>query len=62
MRVSVDDEVCAGHGVCTVLCPEVFVLEGDGYARTVVEVVPVEQEAAVRDAEMRCPTSAIRVE
>lgn len=62
MRVRVDNEVCAGHGVCTVLCPEVFVLEDEGYARAIVEVVPAEHEAAARDAAMRCPTGAIRVE
>ena len=62
MRVSVDDDVCGGHGVCTVLCPEVFVLEDAGYARATVEEVPDEHEAAVREAEVRCPTRAIRVD
>ena len=61
MRVSVDDDVCAGHGVCTVLCPDVFVLEDAGYARVAVEEVPAEHETAVREAEMRCPTRAIQV-
>ena len=61
MRVTVDDDVCAGHGVCTVICPEVFVLEDAGYARAVVEEVPAGHEAAVREAEMRCPTRAISV-
>lgn len=62
MRVTVDDDVCGGHGVCTVLCPEVFVLEDAGYARATVEEVPAEHEAAVREAEVRCPTRAIRVD
>lgn len=62
MKVSVDDEVCAGHGVCTVLCPDVFILEDEGYARAVVDEVPAQHEAAARDAAMRCPTGAIRVE
>ena len=56
-----DDDVCGGHGVCTVLCPEVFVLEDAGYARAVVEEVPAEHKAAVREAETRCPTRAISV-
>ncbi len=62
MKVAVDDEVCAGHGVCTVLCPEVFVLEDAGYARAIAEEVPAQHEAAVREAEIRCPTRAIRVQ
>ena len=62
MRVSVDDDVCAGHGVCTVLCPDLFVLEDEGYARAVVEEVPHEFESSAREAAARCPTQAIRVD
>ena len=62
MRVAVDDDVCGGHGVCTMLCPEVFVLEDAGYARATVGEVPAEQEPAVREAQVRCPTRAIRVD
>lgn len=62
MRVSVDDDLCGGHGVCTVLCPDVFVLVDAGYAKTVVKDVPAEHEAAVREAQIRCPTRAISVE
>ena len=61
MRVAVDDDLCGGHGVCTTLCPEVFVLEDAGYARATVEDVPSAHEAAVREAEVRCPTRAIRI-
>ena len=62
MRVSVDEDLCGGHGVCTALCPEVFVLEDAGYARAIVEEVPPEHQAAVREAELRCPTRAVSVE
>lgn len=62
MRVSVDDDVCAGHGVCTMLCPEVFVLEDAGFARAVVEEVAPELQATAREAALRCPTQAIRVD
>ena len=62
MRVSVDDDVCAGHGVCTVLCPDIFVLEDAGYARAVTEEVPLELEASAREAAVRCPTQAIRLD
>jgi ferredoxin len=59
MKVSVDDDQCRGHGVCCTICPEVFVLNDDGY--TVVEVaqVPAELEAAVRQAVGSCPERAI---
>ena len=61
MKVSVDDDACGGHGVCTVLCPEVFVLEDAGYARAATDEVSAEHEAAVREAELRCPTRAISI-
>ncbi len=61
MRVAVDDDLCGGHGVCTTLCPAIFVLEDAGYARVQLEQVPDEHEAAVREAEIRCPTRAIQI-
>ena len=62
MKVTVDDDRCRGHGVCTGLCPEVFTLNDDGY--TVVEnpEVPAEYQEAVRDAAAQCPERAIVIE
>lgn len=62
MKVEVDDDVCGGHGVCWGLCPEVFDLTDDGYAVVLVDEVPTEHEAAVREARTRCPSGAITVE
>ena len=59
MRVAVDADVCAGHGVCCTLCPEVFTLTDDGYAAVVAPEVPSELEDAVRAAVNQCPTHAI---
>ena len=61
MRVSVDSDVCGGHGVCVGLCPEVFDLSTDGYAITLVSDVPVELERAVQQAVVQCPNRAIQV-
>jgi ferredoxin len=62
MRVSIDEERCAGHGVCIGLCPEVFDLTDAGYAVTRLTEVPSELESEVRHAAQQCPTSAIIVE
>jgi ferredoxin len=62
MRVSVDEERCAGHGVCIGLCPDVFDLTDAGYAVTLLTEVPSELEGDVRHASQQCPTSAIIVE
>ena len=62
MKVTVDDDRCGGHGVCTGLCPEVFQLTDDGYAVAVLAEVPAQFETAVRQAAQQCPTQAILVE
>ncbi|RUP04456.1 MAG: ferredoxin [Mycobacterium sp.] len=60
MRVWVDDGSCRGHGMCLTLCPEVFSLTDDGYAEAITGEVPVEFEAATREAIECCPEQAIK--
>jgi ferredoxin len=62
MKVSVDDDRCAGHGVCTTFCPEVFALNDDGYAVVESPDVPAGLERDVRRAVQSCPERAITVE
>ena len=61
MRVSVDPDLCAGHGACVVTCPEVFRIGEDGYAEVLVDEVPTALHDAVRQAGIECPTYAILV-
>lgn len=61
MKVTVDDELCRGHGVCCTLCPEVFTLTEDGYSVVEMEEVPAGFEKAVRAASGSCPEGAITV-
>ncbi len=60
MRVTVDEDRCAGHGMCLTLCPEVFDLTDDGWAVADPEEVPAEHEEAAREAIDNCPERAIR--
>jgi ferredoxin len=62
MRVMVDDDRCAGHGVCVGLCPDVFTLTDDGYAVAHVSEVPGALEDSVREAIDSCPEHAISSE
>ncbi|MET7770136.1 ferredoxin [Nocardia sp. NPDC005366] len=62
MKVSIDDERCRGHGICTVLCGEVFAINDDGYAEVLVDEVPAHHEDSVREAVQNCPERAIEVE
>jgi ferredoxin len=59
VRVTVDDDRCAGHGVCFGICPDVFQLSDDGYAVVIVGEVPPELHNVVNDAIDRCPERAI---
>ncbi len=59
MKVSVDDQRCRGHGVCTTLCPEMFTLTEDGYAVAENSDVPAELAAAASEAIESCPEQAI---
>ncbi len=61
MRVSVDLDLCQGHGVCCEEAPEVFALEGD-QARVLQPEPPDDQHGATRQAARYCPTLAIRIE
>lgn len=61
MKVHINQDVCAGFGICVGVCPEVFELHDDGYATVLVDEVPPELEALVRTAESQCPARAISV-
>lgn len=61
MRVTADRDVCVGAGMCALTAPDAFDQDDDG----VVIVLrpspgPGEQEAA-REAELLCPSGAVRV-
>lgn len=59
MKAWVDPDRCAGHGICTTICPEVFAINADGYSEVTVDEVPPQYEDAVRDAIKQCPERAI---
>ena len=61
MKVSVDPDKCQGHARCWDLCPEVFTIDDDGYASTLVDEVPAELEEKVSTAKRNCPERAIEV-
>ncbi len=59
-RVSVDRDLCQGHGVCVGECPEVFAVdETDMKVRVLADVVEDELRPAVERAVRYCPTRAL---
>lgn len=62
MRVRVKDDVCVGHAMCILACPELFELsDEDGHASVRNEDVPPELEAGVEQAQRSCPEGAIEI-
>lgn len=59
MRAAVDSDRCRGHGICLTLCPDIFVLTDDGYAKATHDAISVDDEADVRIAVEACPERAI---
>ena len=60
MRVSIREDLCQGHAMCFLACPEMFKLsDEDGHAAVLTEVVPPEHEFAVEQASRSCPEGAI---
>jgi ferredoxin len=59
VKVRVDEDRCAGHGMCLTLCPEVFDMTDDGWAVADPPEVPVGLEDAARSAITNCPERAI---
>lgn len=61
MRVSIDRSLCAGHGRCFSIAPEVFGDDEEGFGLPLVEKVPAGLADAARRAAAGCPERAISV-
>ncbi len=62
MKVRIDSDLCQGHAMCALACPELFQLsDEDGHAHVEDENVAGEFEAAVERAVRSCPEGAIQV-
>lgn len=62
MRVSVDRDLCQGHGVCESEAPSVFELAKGATTVTILDETPGEEQRLEVEAAVRyCPTSALRI-
>ena len=61
MRISVDLDLCQGHGVCCSEAPELFAMDGDKVRVLDADPTP-DHHAAARMAAKYCPTRAIHLE
>jgi ferredoxin len=59
MKIAVDRSVCAGHALCALRAPRVYVLDEDGYCASDGQVVPPGLEDEARQGAANCPERAI---
>jgi ferredoxin len=58
-RVSVDSDLCTGHGRCYTLAPDVFDADDLGHSIVIVDEVSGELEEHAATGVQNCPESAI---
>ena len=61
LRVVVNRDKCRGYGICAEICPDVYKLDGQGFAYVEADA-PIELEGLVVEACDNCPEEAITVE
>ena len=62
MRIRIDRSLCAGHGRCFSLAPEVFDYDEEGFSVIKLETITPDLEAAARRGAGGCPERAIVVD
>ncbi len=62
MKVTINPELCQGHGRCYDLAPDLFGDDDEGYGKVLGDgVVPPEREHDARIAVLNCPEQAIEL-
>lgn len=61
MKVIVDPDLCLGCGICEGICPDVFSLGSEPHAVVLLDPVPDQYAADVKDAIEQCPEEAILI-
>lgn len=59
MKLVVDKDICIGCGACSAICPDVFEIDDEGLAVSIVDEVPEECNEDAIDAKEGCPVNAI---
>lgn len=62
MKVTVDQEVCIGCGMCIDICPEVFKFNEDSKSEVIPEANFEDLKEKAEEAKEVCPVDAIVVE
>lgn len=60
MKLHVDEGLCAGHALCTVIAPDLFEMDERGKAIVIGEIDDANR-ADAEDSVAECPAHAIRL-
>ena len=60
MKLVVDKDICIGCGACQAIAPDVFEIDDDGLAISIVNEVAKESSEDAIDAKEGCPVDAIK--
>jgi len=58
-KITVDDNLCIGCGLCATLCPEVFEMSGEDKAQVKGDSC---ESHDLNDVASQCPVEAIKIE
>lgn len=59
MKLKVNQDVCIGCGACQAVCGNVFEINDDGLAETIVDEISDDLKEDAIDAKEGCPVGAI---
>ncbi|OYU98952.1 MAG: ferredoxin [Burkholderiales bacterium PBB5] len=62
LRITADRSRCCGYGLCAQMCPELYLLDGDGLIVLATDTVPEGLEESAREGAAACPAEAIVLE
>ena len=60
-KITLDRDVCTGHGRCYALAPEVYGADDDGYCELLAEEPAPELMEKARLGAMNCPEEALTI-
>jgi ferredoxin len=61
MKITIDDDVCTGHGLCYMQAPHLVEPDDRGYGKVIDAEVPPELAEEARRAVRACPERAVSV-
>ena len=59
MRIKIDYEICAGHGLCVTAAPDLIEFESGDQPEVVCDLIASDKEDQAHRAEDACPERAI---